>query len=181
MESAGGDSHQWGKPLESSSMATTSGRKGFEGAKMVRSFRLRVNDKLYTVEIEGPPQAPTSVTVNGQAFQVELERETPAEVRGPAVAARPAQPEGRESPAPPTPTRARPGASAKQVTAPMPGKIVAIKVKVGDRVKYGDELCVLEAMKMEQSIRATQEGVVKEIKVTVGQVVSYGSVLIEFE
>ena len=166
-------------------MATTSGRKGFERAKMVRSFRLRVNDKLYTVEIEGPPQAPTSVTVNGQAFQVELERETPAEVRGPAVAARPAQPEGRESPAPPTPTRARPGApiaiGAKQVTAPMPGKIVAIKVKVGDRVKYGDELCALEAMKMEQSIRATQEGVVKEIKVTVGQVVPYGSVLIEFE
>jgi biotin carboxyl carrier protein len=63
----------------------------------------------------------------------------------------------------------------------MPGKIVAIKVKVGDRVNYGDELCVLEAMKMEQSIRATQEGVVKEIKVSVGQVVSYGSVLIEFE
>ena len=148
---------------------------------MVRSFRIKVNDRLYTVEIEGPPQAPTSVTVNGQTFHVEVEREAHGEVKGPEPTTRPAGPEKVEVSAPATPVRARPEVSARQVTAPMPGKIVAIKVEVGDRVSYGDELCVLEAMKMEQSIRATQEGVVKEIKVAVGESVSHGSVLIEFE
>ena len=149
----------------------------------MRSFRIKVNDKLYTVDIEGSPMesGPIWVTVNGRTFQVEMESETPVEVKGPAVAVRPAGQEKGETPLSPASTRARPVASAKQVIAPMPGKIVAIRVQVGDRVSYGGELCVLEAMKMEQSIRATQEGVVKEIKVTVGQVVSHGSVLIEFE
>lgn len=148
---------------------------------MVRSFRIRVNDRLYTVEIEGPPRAPTSVTVNGQVFHVAVEKEAPGEVKEPELATRGAGPERVEVATPVTPVRARPEVSVKQVIAPMPGKIVAIKVKVGDRVSYGDELCVLEAMKMEQSIRATQEGVVKEIKVAVGESVSHGSVLIEFE
>ncbi len=150
---------------------------------MVKSFRIKVSDKLYTVEIEGPPQAPTAVTVNGQTFEVEVVRGAPIEGKGPTVGASLAGEARAETPAPPPPTTTgqRPAASAKQVTAPMPGKIVAIKVQVGDKVGYGDELCVLEAMKMEQSIRATQAGVIEEIKVVVGQVVPYGSLLMEFQ
>ncbi|MBP1724519.1 MAG: biotin carboxyl carrier protein of glutaconyl-CoA decarboxylase [Deltaproteobacteria bacterium] len=58
---------------------------------------------------------------------------------------------------------------AHNVTAPMVGKIVDIKVKVGDQVKEDDEIAVLEAMKMEMPIVAPASGVVKEIKVSVGQ------------
>ncbi len=58
---------------------------------------------------------------------------------------------------------------AQNVTAPMVGKIVDIKVKVGDQVKEDDEIAVLEAMKMEMPIVAPAAGTVKEIKVSVGQ------------
>ncbi len=55
------------------------------------------------------------------------------------------------------------------VTAPMVGKIVDIKVKVGDRVKEDDEIAIMEAMKMEMPIVAPGPGVIKEILVSVGQ------------
>jgi acetyl-CoA carboxylase biotin carboxyl carrier protein len=58
---------------------------------------------------------------------------------------------------------------SQNVTAPMVGKIVDIKVKVGDQVKEDDEIAILEAMKMEMPIVAPASGIVKEIKVTVGQ------------
>ena len=58
---------------------------------------------------------------------------------------------------------------AHNVTAPMVGKIVDIKVKIGDKVKEDDEIAVMEAMKMEMPIVAPAGGTVKEIKVAVGQ------------
>ena len=67
------------------------------------------------------------------------------------------------------------------VIAPMPGKILAIRVGVGDRVQVQDVLCILEAMKMENEIMAPAAGVVKEIGVTEGQDVLYGHVLFVIE
>lgn len=68
-----------------------------------------------------------------------------------------------------------------KVTAPMPGRIRALRVKPGDKVAYGDELLVFEAMKMEMSIKSPYEGVVKGVSVVVGQSVRHGDVLVEFE
>ena len=78
------------------------------------------------------------------------------------------------------PTRqvARIQAECVQVIAPMPGKILAINVGVGDRVQYRDVLCILEAMKMENEIMASVGGVVKEVRVAEGQDVLYGDVLV---
>jgi acetyl-CoA carboxylase biotin carboxyl carrier protein len=70
---------------------------------------------------------------------------------------------------------------AHNVTAPMVGKIVDIKVKVGDKVKEDDEIAVLEAMKMEMPIVAPASGVVKEIKVSVGQTCETDMVLAVIE
>jgi biotin carboxyl carrier protein len=70
---------------------------------------------------------------------------------------------------------------AHNVTAPMVGKIVDIKVKVGDQVKEDDEIAVLEAMKMEMPIVAPASGVVKEIKVSVGQTCETDMVLAVIE
>ena len=67
------------------------------------------------------------------------------------------------------------------VEAPMPGKILEIKVKVGDKVKEDDELAVLEAMKMENLIYAPAGGTVKEIKVAAGQNVETDQVIIVIE
>jgi glutaconyl-CoA decarboxylase len=68
--------------------------------------------------------------------------------------------------------------SAKTVLAPMPGKIVAIKCTVGQAVKNGEVLLVLEAMKMEQEIKSKTDGTVSEIKVAAGSTVQKDEVLI---
>ncbi len=63
----------------------------------------------------------------------------------------------------------------------MPGRIIAVSVHAGDRVKPGDELCVIEAMKMEQSLRVSHEGTVKAVHVEPGRQVKAGDLLVEFE
>jgi glutaconyl-CoA decarboxylase len=68
--------------------------------------------------------------------------------------------------------------SAKIVVAPMPGKIVALKCAVGQAVKSGDVVLILEAMKMEQEIKAKTDGTISEIKVSTGMTVQKEDILI---
>ena len=70
---------------------------------------------------------------------------------------------------------------AQNVTSPMVGKVVDIKVKVGDRVQEDDEVAVLEAMKMEMPIVAPISVVVKEIRVSVGQTCETDMVMMVIE
>ncbi|WP_018086759.1 biotin/lipoyl-containing protein [Desulfurispora thermophila] len=127
------------------------------------------------------------VTVNGEVFEVVVEEIGSAPV---APAYIPAAPKPPVAPPPvvttaqpsiqtaaPTPTPAAP-AGAGVVTAPMPGNINAVKVNVGDTVKAGDGLVILEAMKMENEITAPIDGTVKEVKVQKGQTVNNGDVLV---
>ena len=65
--------------------------------------------------------------------------------------------------------------------APMPGKVIAIKAAPGDAVRKGDELLVVEAMKMENALRAPRDGVVKAFRARVGDMVNPGAVLVELE
>jgi len=69
---------------------------------------------------------------------------------------------------------------ANNVKAPMPGLIVDLRVKEGDKVKPGDALLILEAMKMENMIKASAESIVKSVKVMKGDSVEKNQVLIEF-
>lgn len=69
----------------------------------------------------------------------------------------------------------------KELVAPMPGRIVTIAVEVGQALEVGDELLSLEAMKMENVLKADGVGVVKAILIITDQVVEKGTVLIEFE
>ncbi|MBC3847917.1 acetyl-CoA carboxylase biotin carboxyl carrier protein subunit [Winogradskyella echinorum] len=75
------------------------------------------------------------------------------------------------------------GASKKvnNIKAPMPGLILEINIKVGDEVKEGDNLLILEAMKMENVLTSPREGVIKSVKVNQGETVDKNSLLIEFE
>lgn len=72
-------------------------------------------------------------------------------------------------------------AKVNDLKAPMPGLIVSIQVQVGDSIKKGDSLLILEAMKMENVLKATGEGKIKNIKVNSRQNVEKNQVLIEFE
>ncbi|MDO4690003.1 MAG: biotin/lipoyl-containing protein [Fusobacterium sp.] len=129
------------------------------------------------------------VTLNGKKFEVEVEK-----VGGGKSLSR--QPIGRAertvvasepvvaAPVAPTPTPApvaaapAPSTGGTEITCPMPGSILDVKVKVGDVVKYGDCLAVLEAMKMENDIPATADGTVAEIRVKKGDMVDTDAVLI---
>ncbi len=78
-------------------------------------------------------------------------------------------------------TAAGAGRGAAEVTAPIPGKVVAVKVVVGDTVAVGQALVVLEAMKMENELTAEQAGTVAAIHVSPGDTVDAGTVLVELE
>ena len=71
--------------------------------------------------------------------------------------------------------------TGKTVEAPLPGRIIDVCVKVGDKIKRGDTIAILEAMKMENSMTSNYEGTVKQIFVEVGQAVAAGAVLVEVE
>ncbi|MFZ5754690.1 MAG: biotin/lipoyl-containing protein [Bacillota bacterium] len=122
-----------------------------------------------------------NITVNGKTYEVEVE-----EIGGSAAPAqRPAAPAAASVPAPqaaPAPApKAAPApvaAGAEVITAPMPGKIMSIKVKVGQAVKEGDLVLTLEAMKMENEIFSGATGSVKEIRVSEGAAVNPGDVLV---
>ena len=73
------------------------------------------------------------------------------------------------------------GASGSKAVAPMPGKVIQVVVSVGDRVRRGDPLIVVEAMKMEQTVQAPQDGKVEEVTVSVGEQVEGGAILVRFE
>ena len=108
------------------------------------------------------------VTVNGTAYEIELEELTGA---APAPAAATAAP----APAP-APAAAAP-AGGEQVTSPMPGTILSINVAAGDAVKRGQVLMVLEAMKMENEIMCPCDGKVVSVNTSKGSAVESGTLL----
>ena len=110
------------------------------------------------------------VTVNGTAYEIELEELTGA---APAPAAAPVAAPA----AAPAPAAAAP-AGGEQVTSPMPGTILSINVAAGDTVKRGQVLMVLEAMKMENEILAPRDGTVAQLVTTKGAVVDTGAPLV---
>ena len=118
------------------------------------------------------------ITVNGNTYEVEVEEigagAPSAPVSAPAPAAKPAAAAPAAKPA------AAPAGSVS-VTAPMPGNINGVKVTVGQSVKKGDNLIILEAMKMENEIKAPQDGVVASIAVTKGQSVNTGDLLVSLK
>ena len=124
-------------------------------------------------------------TLNGKKYEVEIERVdeyrpldrgAQASAPAPILAAAPAP---APAPAPvPAPAAAPAAAGGQTVEAPMPGKILDIKVKVGDAVGYGQCVIVMEAMKMETEIVAPAAGTVASINVSTGDSVETGAVLV---
>ena len=106
------------------------------------------------------------VTVNGTAYEIELEEIKAGEQKA-AAAPAPAA----------TPAPAAAVSGGEQVTAPMPGNILDVKVKVGDSVKKGDVLIILEAMKMENEIMAGADGKIASVNVNKGDSVETGATL----
>ena len=116
-----------------------------------------------------------TITVNGNVYEVEVE-EAGGEVASSPVAAAPA---AAPVPAASAAPKAVPSGTAGSVTVncPMPGTVLYIKAKVGDSVKTGDTILILEAMKMENEITAPSDGTIASINVSQGASVNTGDIL----
>ena len=118
-----------------------------------------------------------NITVNGNTYEVIVEEagsvSAPVTYSAP-VAAPVAAPAAAPKAAPAAPKAAPQAAGSAKVTSPMPGTILEVKVSVGQQVKKGDVICVLEAMKMENDIPAPQDGVIASINVQKGASVNAG-------
>ncbi len=114
-----------------------------------------------------------NITVNGTVYDVAVEEaDNDGAVSAPAAAS--AAPKAATKPAAPKSSAA---AGSVKITAPMPGTIVDVKAKVGDTVKNGTVIAVLEAMKMENDVVADRDGTIASINVNKGDSVSTGSVI----
>lgn len=151
-------------------------------------YTIRIDGHSYQVEIDDLAARPVIALVDGEP--IEVWPDAPAvEIIPPANDAPPigtpltAQP-ARPAPAPrpaARPAAAQPGSGGgKVIHAPIPGVIVEVKVQPGSTVAVGDEVCVLEAMKMKNSIRSAQAGEIAAIHVSIGQLVKHNDVLMEF-
>ena len=139
----------------------------------MKTYKFKINGNGYEVAINSVEGQTASVTVNGTPYTVELE-EAPAAAPVQAAPVQAAQaPAAVQTPAA-APVQA-PSGAGKAVTSPLPGVIIAIKVNVGDVVKAGQEVAVLEAMKMENSIEATHDGTVTAINVAKGDSILEGA------
>jgi propionyl-CoA carboxylase alpha chain len=140
-----------------------------------KRVRVKVGERWYNVEVQDTSTSPIEVMVDGETFLVETD------------GAKPIKPPSRPSPTRPlaeneTPAAPSPTASDDRVLrSPMPGKILSITVQTGDSVASGDEVCVIEAMKMHQSIRVSQSGRVTRIHVQPDQQVNTNDPLVEME
>ena len=167
---------------------------------MTESLKVEVNGKWFVVEVEDLTTDPVRTLVDGHVVDVSLSsieseqseaRTSPTALsQASAPAPEPVAPPPTIAQSPtlsstaqpqPAPTGSGSPSVTKMFTAPMPGTILSILVTVGDQVVTGDTVCILEAMKMQQSLRADWSGIVKTVYVGVGDQVLGGAPILELE
>ena len=140
----------------------------------MKEYKYKINGNVYKVHINSVVDDIAELEVNGTPYQVKMEKPAKKQM---VTLKRPAR-------APTTasgdPVVSRPAASTTQgaVKTPLPGVILQVKCNVGDTVKRGQTLIILEAMKMENNINADRDGKIIEIKVHKGDSVLEGADLV---
>ncbi|MPM06740.1 Glutaconyl-CoA decarboxylase subunit gamma [bioreactor metagenome] len=144
----------------------------------MKNFSFTINGNKYDVEIGEVEDSKVEVSVNGSMYNVELDRniqpvKTPKLVRAKEVPSTDVSPQVKKT--------AAAGASAGggTIKSPLPGVILDIHVREGDKVTLGHKLITLEAMKMENVINSDKEGTVSRIRFNKGDNVMEGDVLVE--
>ena len=144
----------------------------------MKEYKYKINGNLYNVVIGDVEDNIAHVEVNGTHYTVEMEKKVKEAPAKPVVrpAAKPVAPVV-EAPTP----RPTGGGAKSGVKSPLPGVILDIKVNVGDEVKKGQTIIILEAMKMENTINADKDGKVTAINVSKGESVLEGTDLVIIE
>ena len=133
-----------------------------------------INDIEYNVAVNSVTNDRAEVTVNGVVYQVKIENvNASVPVSMPVVETANVAPASVEAPA----VVAQSG-SGKPINSPLPGVIVGIKVKVGDKVKAGQVVAMLEAMKMENEIQSEYDGIVLSVNVSQGDSILEGAPIV---
>ncbi len=143
----------------------------------MKEYKYKINGNLYKVAVGDIEDNIAHIEVNGTTYKVEMEK---APKEAPRAVVRPMS----TAPAAPTTPVVKPAAvsSGKSgVKSPLPGVILDIKVNVGDTVKKGQPIIILEAMKMENNINADKDGKVVAINVNKGDSVLEGTDLVIIE
>ena len=145
----------------------------------MKEYKYKINGNLYNVVIGDIEENIAHVEVNGTHYTVEMEKK-PKSAPAPKPVARPA---AKPAAAPAAAPAAKPAAGGAKsgVKSPLPGVILDIKVNVGDEVKKGQTIIILEAMKMENSINADKDGKIAAINVSKGESVLEGTDLVIIE
>lgn len=141
----------------------------------MKTYSFKINGNKYDVAVNSVSGNIADVTVNGTSYQVEMENVPAAPVQAAPAAAPAAAPVA--APAAPKPAAA-PAGAGKAVKSPLPGVIISINVNVGDAVKAGQVVAVLEAMKMENEIQAEFDGTVTAIHAAKGDSVLEGAAIV---
>ena len=146
----------------------------------MKEYKYKINGNLYTVTVGDIEDNIAHVEVNGTPYNVQMEK-APKAAAKPVV--RPVTNPTAPAQAPVTPIAkpATPSSGKSGVKSPLPGVILEIKVKVGDVVKRGQTIIILEAMKMENNINADKDGTITAINVNKGDSVLEGNDLVIIE
>ena len=128
---------------------------------------VRIEDRLYEVEIKDINKRPIVAVVDGETFEIQPETELGAPLPSEPVPAKRTEP-------------AAPPVSGKAMLAPLPGTVTEIFVLPGAQVELGQPICMIEAMKMKNTIRADRSGTVTSVPISPGQSVRHKQVLVEF-
>jgi glutaconyl-CoA/methylmalonyl-CoA decarboxylase subunit gamma len=145
-------------------------------------IKVKIDEQVFEVEINDLAARPIVALVDGQCFEIWPEDESSPAPAERMIVERPT-PTSSAAPAPkPIVAAASVGAvdKSKVVLAPIPGVILTVAICAGATVKVGQELCVLEAMKMKNAIRSTRAGTIANIYVAEGDHVKHGQVLVDF-
>ena len=144
----------------------------------MKQYTFKINGNDYNVEINSVSGNIADVTVNGTPYKVEMEnapvQAVPVTAAAPSVVPQSAVPKT----AAPQPAAPKAASSAKTITSPLPGVIIAVKVNVGEAVKAGQVVAILEAMKMENEIQAESDGTVTAVNVSKGDSVLEGAAIV---
>ncbi len=137
----------------------------------MKNFKFRIHENNYNVRIVSHEEDIIELEVNGTSYSVKMKEEIKKSKTPTLVLSK--------SKKPVEPVKVNPGATKTKILAPIPGVILSIDIKVGDEIKVGDRLLVLEAMKMENNITSEKEGTVSAIHVKIGQQVLQSELIIE--
>jgi biotin carboxyl carrier protein len=144
-------------------------------------YQVKIDDQIFHVEVLDIHERPIRVIVDGECFEIWPEGSSqaagslvnkpnwPTSVKNPTVSGQTTWVNGDGN------------GELDRIKAPIPGVLLSLAVCPGDSVQKGQELCVLEAMKMKNLIRSPRPGVIATIHVAAGQIVSHSDILMEFE